>query len=335
MTTTETGSETVSVLCCMRNEGMFVVEWVAYYRALGVDNILVFTNNCTDGSDRLLTRLAELGYLHHFDNVPEPGVSPQDSAGRLAMAMPIVQNSDWLLHIDADEFVDVFVGEGSIKDLVRTVGQEADVIALLWKCLGHNGIERWDGGSVLQQFTRSQGRPMRRAVHHKSMFRPSKFSVCANHMPKKPLISEIRLVNTAGERMNPSMIHHRVKCRYKAKFDQLTFKNAAINHYAVKSPDLFLMKNDRGDGQGVQHEKYFLNSKLHRRYDRNEADDPAILRRWPQIEALMTEMRADPEVRRLEDEALAAYRERRDRVLTPEQIALWTARSGKPEADEG
>lgn len=324
----------VSLLCCMRNEGLFVVEWVAYHHLLGIDNIIVFTNDCTDGSDHLLGRLAELGYIHHFDNVPEPGSSPQDSAGRKAMQLPMVQNSDWLLHIDADEFVDVLVGDGTISALLNEVGHDADVIALLWKCFGHNGVEQWDGGSVLERFTRSQGKPMRRAVHHKSLFRPSRFEICANHMPKKPLMEDVRLVNAIGQKLNPSMIFHPIKSRYKAKFDQLTFRNAVINHYAVKSPDLFVMKNDRGDGQAVQHEKYYLNSKLHRRYDRNEVEDRAILRRWPQVAALMEDMRADPEVRRLEAVALDSWRQRREEVLTPEQILLWTARSGASGEDE-
>lgn len=325
--------ETVSLLCCMRNEGMFIVEWVAYYRMIGVDNIVVFTNHCTDGSDQLLARLAALGYVHHVDHAPEDGISPQNAAAAQAMNMPLILESDWLLHVDADEFLDVDVGDETIHALIQEVGTDADVIALHWKLFGHDDVTCWEGGSVLQQFTHSQGIPIRRAVHHKSMFRPAKFGRCANHMPKEPLVADIRVVNTAGARLNPSMIRIPIKSRYKTKFHQLTYKNAALNHYAVKSPDLFLMKNDRGDGHGAQHTKYYLNSLLHRRYDRNEVEDRAILRRWPQVEALMAEMRADPEVRRLEAEALAAWRRRRQEVLTAEQVALWTARPGEDEGE--
>lgn len=307
---------------------MFVIEWVAYYRVLGFDNLIVFTNDCTDGSDALLERLAELGYVSHFDHHPLPGASPQFEAIKIAMSLPVVREAGWLLHVDADEFLDVSVGEGRIQDLIHTVGCDADVIAILWKLFGHNGVERWEGGSVLRQFTRSQGVPMRRTINHKSLFRPWKFGRCTDHMPKDPLFDEVRLVNAVGQALDAGMIRHPTKSRYKMKFSQLTFENAALNHYAVKSPDLFLMKNDRGDGRGVVHQKYYLNSQLHRRYDRNEVDDRGILRRWREIERIMKEMRTDMQVRRLEEEALEAYRRRRNVVLTADQVLRWTTGTG-------
>ena len=38
----------------MRDEGLVILEWVAHYRALGFDTIVVYTNDNTDGSDDLL-----------------------------------------------------------------------------------------------------------------------------------------------------------------------------------------------------------------------------------------------------------------------------------------
>jgi hypothetical protein len=309
----------------MRNEGLFAVEWVSYHCAMGFDTITVFTNNCTDGSDLLLSRLQDLGFLRHVDHQPPPGTSPQLNATRLAMADPLTRSAEWLLHIDADEFVDVSIGDGRIGDLLDNVGEDADVIALLWKLFGDNDLTEWSGGSVLQQFTRSQGQPMRRAVNHKSIFRPERFGRCTDHMPKDPLCAEFRVVNSAGQTLPDASVRHPSKSRYKAKFHQLTFANACLNHYAVKSPDVFLMKNDRGDGQGAQHARYFLNSKLHRRYNRNEVEDTSILRHWPRVAALMEQMRSDPLVRQLEAKALDAFLARRKQVLTPEQVARWTA----------
>ncbi len=35
----------------MKNEGPYIVEWIAYHRAIGVDNFLIYTNGCEDGTD--------------------------------------------------------------------------------------------------------------------------------------------------------------------------------------------------------------------------------------------------------------------------------------------
>ncbi|PWE29250.1 hypothetical protein DDZ14_17930 [Maritimibacter sp. 55A14] len=320
-----TARQRTALACCMRNEGPFVVEWAAYHSLLGFDEILVFTNDCTDGSDLLLDRLKALGYLTHIRQAPPPGGSPQIEAMKLAFADPRVQACEWLLHIDSDEFLNITCGDGSVRALLDAVG-DCDVIAILWRLFGDNGVTRWDGGSVLQQFTAAQPEPMRRTVDHKSMFRHALFEFAIDHMPKLPRDPEraINVKTTAGEAVNGDMLRHRRKSRYKMSFRHATFRNACINHYAVKSEDVWLMKNDRGDGFGNAHQKYFRNSRMWNRYNRGEAQETSILRRWPEIAARMEAMRADPELRRIEVHSLAVFRARRDAVLTPEQIARWT-----------
>ena len=50
----------------LRNEAPFIVEWVAHMRAIGVTDLLVYTNDCDDGTDALLAVLAKHGILHHI-----------------------------------------------------------------------------------------------------------------------------------------------------------------------------------------------------------------------------------------------------------------------------
>ncbi|WP_413851471.1 glycosyltransferase family 2 protein, partial [Tateyamaria sp.] len=59
----------------MRNEGAFLLEWLAHHRAVGVDHFVVFSNDCDDGTDDMLDKLAELGWLTHVRND-----GPYDSA---------------------------------------------------------------------------------------------------------------------------------------------------------------------------------------------------------------------------------------------------------------
>ena len=52
-----TGAGQKLVLSTMKNEGPFVLEWVAHHRAIGFDGFVIFSNDCTDGTDRILDRL--------------------------------------------------------------------------------------------------------------------------------------------------------------------------------------------------------------------------------------------------------------------------------------
>ena len=70
----------------LRNEAPFIVEWVAHMRAIGVTDLLVYTNDCDDGTDALLAVLANHGILHHIIQ----GVS-SGSPSRVNVGTP-----DWL-----------------------------------------------------------------------------------------------------------------------------------------------------------------------------------------------------------------------------------------------
>jgi hypothetical protein len=52
----------------VRNEAAFLLEWLAHHRAVGFTDFLVFSNDCQDGTDRMLDRLDALGHLTHLRN---------------------------------------------------------------------------------------------------------------------------------------------------------------------------------------------------------------------------------------------------------------------------
>jgi len=52
----------------LRNEASFLLEWLAHHRAVGFTDFLVLSNDCDDGTDRMLDRLEALGLLTHPRN---------------------------------------------------------------------------------------------------------------------------------------------------------------------------------------------------------------------------------------------------------------------------
>ncbi|RYI24086.1 MAG: glycosyltransferase family 2 protein, partial [Acetobacteraceae bacterium] len=94
------------VLSTMKDEGPFVVEWVAHHLALGFTELMVYTNDCSDGTDTLLKRLEAMDTgVHHRDNVIPKGIKPHPSMLKHAAEEPLIVNSNWVLVIDADEFM--------------------------------------------------------------------------------------------------------------------------------------------------------------------------------------------------------------------------------------
>lgn len=62
--TVDTRDKKISV-ACMRDEALFVVEWVAHHLAAGFDRIIVYTNDCSDGTDKLLEAMSRFMPVEH------------------------------------------------------------------------------------------------------------------------------------------------------------------------------------------------------------------------------------------------------------------------------
>ena len=77
------------------------------------------------------------------------------------------------------------IGAGTLDDLFPVI-DHADAVALLWRPFGNNGVERWEGGLVIETFDRTQGVPRTTNAGHKTLFRPARFGSATDHMPKEP-----------------------------------------------------------------------------------------------------------------------------------------------------
>lgn len=320
------------VLSCMRNEGMFLLEWVAYYRAIGFDKAVIVTNNCTDGTDLMLDRLDQMGYLRHLRNDWRGAGRPQMESLRIAREeVDDLIEAEWCLHVDSDEFLDVTCGDGHVDDLLDLI-PPTEAIAIAWRLFGNNGHAIWPGGLVTENFTRARAEPAWNSCLHKSLFKARKFSSISIHMPKHPTHPKVRQHNTRGTAITTDSLFKPAHERHR-KMDrtELTWDNAQINHYAIRSDDTFLMKNDRGAANTKGLGKYFMDSIFYLRCNRNEVEDASITRMIPRLREELAALREDPILYHLEQAALHWFHDRRDRILTPAKVAEWTA----PPMDEG
>ncbi len=315
---------TRSVMSCMRNEGLFLIEWVAFYRILGFDHLAVITNDCTDGTDLMLDRMQEMGFVTHIRNNDYGTLGPQMRGLQLAKEHPHTGNVDWLLHIDSDEFLNIYHGEHLIDDLIDVV-DEFDACAIAWRGFGDNGHKVWPGGNVLENFTMCDKKAFWSTGFHKPLFRPRMFQSFGIHMPKAPMRANVRQCNALGQEVETSSLFVDIHDRHRnMERDKLTWEGACVNHYAIRSEDLFLMKNDRGDSMHRTHNKYHKNSTYYRRYNTNKRKEVSILRHMPAMHEVMDELRADPLLATLEKASQIWWDNRREKVLTPERIAEWT-----------
>lgn len=317
-----TRPEHTAVAACMRNEGLAILEWVAYHRVIGFDEIVICSNDCKDGSDDLLDALATAGALTHLRNLVPSDTAPQDSGMRLTFAYLEKTQAQWLAHIDADEFLNIGLGNGMVSDLLDKAGN-GDVIALPWWAFGDSGHIHWPG-AVLPHFTKAEKWPDPDRVKFKSMFRFRNFDHANDHMPTGPKTAHPTVLSARGDLLDAAALKGAKRAKYRPFDKSIRPKAACINHYAVPSRDVFLMKNDRGDGQGKITDKYHIGSRWHQIANRNETANTSIQRHLCAVETEMNRLRDYPGVQTAEQACQDWYCAHLASRLTPDRIAAWT-----------
>ena len=292
----------------MKNEAPFLLEWVAYHRLIGVNDMIVFTNDCTDGTDRMLERLDELGELRHFTNPSFliEGAKHHLTAIRYFNKLMRPSRSDWVVSFDADEFMCVNVGEGRLTDLFAAK-PDANVWSLSQLNFGHGGVTEYTDDLVTDQFRYCwrDGAPYHadanrrgaKTLTHKSS-EPVEWH---NHSPvfDEDKLRLARVHNGSGERLRHLDLRKDVK---HLDYPYYGYGMVQLNHYALRSIDSYMLKVSRGNANHAQ-ANYGL--PYWRRYDRNDQYDDKILRWTDRIAEKRDEYLKDPELRDLHQAAVA------------------------------
>ncbi|MGL4237532.1 glycosyltransferase family 2 protein [Tabrizicola sp.] len=238
----------VTAVLTVRNEGAFLLEWLAHHRAAGITDFLVFSNDCADGTDAMLDRLQAIGWLTHLRNPGPHPEGPQWAALKLADKHPLVRQADWLLPLDIDEFVNIHAGDRTVPALLAAL-PEATAITLTWRLFGNPGIVEYADEPVTRTFTRAAPAVLHwpwRAVLFKTLVRnDGSYGKLGVHRPRAPVadrMAEQRWFDGSGRRLPPTFHTKRI-------FSDIGRDNNALvqlNHYALGSLQSFLLKRDRG-----------------------------------------------------------------------------------------
>ncbi|MGR3322731.1 MAG: glycosyltransferase family 2 protein [Pseudooceanicola sp.] len=292
------GSTGNVIVGCMKNEAPYILEWIAYHRAVGFDSFLIYTNDCTDGTDAILKRLDEMGILHHRDNDGWKGNSPQQHALDAALEEPVMRNAAWIAHIDVDEFVNIRCGNGTLQDFFDAA-PEATNVAMTWRLFGHNGITRFEDRFVIEQFDACAPKfcpKPHTAWGFKTLFRNNGiYGKLSCHRPNKPdpdRLGDIAWVNGSGRPMGREVVRN----GWRNSKRSIGYDLIQLNHYALRSAESYLIKRQRGRALHVDR-SIGLNYWI--RMDWSDFRDVTIKRNVPRVRAEFGRLLADDRLRAL------------------------------------
>lgn len=312
----------------MRNEGPFLLEWLAHHMGAGFTDFLIYSNDCDDGCDAMLDALHAAGVLTHVRHARAAGQSIQWQALRAAWKHPLRKAADWILVADADEFLNIHVPGHSLNDLLSAMPAGSDAITLPWRLFGHNDAVFLEDRPVREQFTAAiPGNctfPLQ-ATFFKTLFRRrGAFNQLGVHRPRQRPEDKAGLplfVDGSGAPLPEEF------ARTVQKVTLWGFGTgralAEINHYAIRSAASFILKRDRGLPNRAMR-SVDLDYWVARNF--NTAEENSIHAMVPASAPHLEALRAIPGVADLHDGAVAWHHERFDVLMQDDETQHLFAR---------
>lgn len=284
-----------TVVSTMKNEAPYILEWVAHYKTLGFDHILVCTNDCSDTTVDILLRLQELGFVTQHNTIVRKAGIHRSALRQASRRYDIVKDATWVFVCDVDEFLNIHTGDGSVRALVDGSGPDADVISVPWRIFGPNGVTQFEDSPVTRQFTKGEyeygpkSRPDTGKFVKSLYTNQHKFQRMGLHAP---VSLEEHVDNT--KRVLPGGAEYIVNG--KRTDNPPLFTHAQVNHYALRSMESFLIKRARGR---ANHSHHILGQEYWDKFNRNDETDRSIERYASQVSEIITQFMRDPELAEL------------------------------------
>ena len=308
----------ITALTCVKNEGPFLLEWIAYNRVIGVTDFLFYHNACSDGTDRLLAKLEEHGIVNSLPN-PAEGRNYQMEALKKSRRQPVIKKADWVWVADVDEFLNIHVGDNTIPALIKAC-KNPQCISVTFQFMANDGIEVFEDKPVIEQFLRSHNPDIwtgEMAIEVKTLVREDfPINYFGAHRPfhdeDVPRRKQPSWKDGSGRDV-PIQFIKRVNKRRIRKFPTKGARDyATLNHYALRSLDSYLVKNDRGD---VNREFREFDDTYWRERNDNAYFDDSILRYSKPLAKEMAKLKKLKGIKELHEECVSLHRAKLEELM--------------------
>ena len=303
------------VLATARDEGIYLLEWVAWHKMLGFEHIFICSNNNTDGSDSLLEALSNEGIITWINTNPGSPTRIQRKAYAAALSLvPQILDYKWTLVIDLDEYFaidpNLYTNVRPFFDLQEARG--ADSVAFSWVMMTPDNHIRHTDAPMPARFSRREP-PENTLIKSASQTRLSPFFEA--HNPRWALQRPFRTLDASGKLLHTEAAPNKA-------IGKLSEKVAWIAHYFHKSLEEFVWKSSRprgGTTNPLSEKKYdvrFLDSFIQFFDDKNTQPDSRLNPFLSKLTTEMDDLRRIPEIAAADAQVRTIFRDQ-IRTLIP------------------
>ncbi|MEL7216769.1 MAG: glycosyltransferase family 2 protein, partial [Pseudomonadota bacterium] len=312
--------------------------WVAHHLVHGFDKIILYYNDCDDGSGELLGEISK--YYPNVivrENIVPADKAPQFWAAHNFASSGLIVENDWMLWLDMDEFLVLGRFGPDVRTWLRRWGrrvaqreqQPMDGICLQWRIMGDGGQRGLPDRQISDQTIGCARKQMSMGRVIKTFFRfvPNTYELSI-HRPlfrgtgDFPLFVAPNLRRLDDTFWTSSLPGNRTICRMRPH--ENAYAIGRINHYAVRTPELFTLKSRRPLGSttstNTRQQRARLNGQYYQIFNANEIVDRSILDTEEARAAKISEMLSIPAIRDAHQSCRVSTQAKID-ALTPEDVS--------------
>lgn len=264
-----------AVVGTMRDDGIYILEWVAHHRCLGFEHLFVYTNDNADHSDELLDALARAGIVTVTQNEVTGAVPPEAKAfGHALHLQPSLWRHEWALFVDSDEFLVPApyhaTGIANVIERIERDDPEGRVGAVLYDWLWYvsNMKFRREPGLLMERFEYTRDHWIGKCLVRLRATTSMRQQHCPDLIPGR------LWWDSAHQPIDPAAVWERNRPQYSG---------GHVSHYWPKSFEEFAIKKARGRTLGGDENPYdrpyskFFEWNGFARDDRHRPPPPALL----------------------------------------------------------
>ena len=223
----------LAIVAILKNEALYVKEWIDYHILAGIDHFYLYDNESTDNVKEILQPYIDNGLVtYEF----YPGKIPQMAAYNSAIKKYRFE-AEYLAFIDLDEFIYPHENK-SILEIINEYFNKSSNIAgfsIHWATFGASGQYKADySKGVLERFLHRAATTFNHNKYVKTIVNPRS----VNHMqgPHNAMYFEGKF----AVREDGAVVQ-------LAGIEPVSSNIISINHYRTKSKEEYEIKADRGD----------------------------------------------------------------------------------------
>jgi hypothetical protein len=244
----------------VKNEAPYLIDWIAWYSALGFTDFIIADNESDDGTWEVLRDLTRKRMIHSFRMQTRLHTQPQSEAYFLGANLAKHLGLDWIAFFDPDEYLLPATPQTKVPDFLASLPDDCGALCIDWALYGSSGQIRADERPTPYRFEWRGEKPS--AGHYKTIARVNAFKNLKNchHITLAPGYDHSRPDGSALEYST------------YGKSAKVVWDNFRLNHYSIRSWAEFSKKKlpkGRADKPEAQWSaRYYLD------LDKNEVQDP-------------------------------------------------------------